>query len=193
MIVGLISDTHIPESRDVLWPQVYEAFSTVDCILHAGDIYDIGVIEQLSEIAPTYAARGNGDEGSGGRDPQPEHPSVKESWLIELNGFKIGVTHYIPMPPIPPKLTPQNWIKKLFPQASPDVVIYGDTHVEQIDHFDGILCVNPGSPTLPHNLNTQLGTIGMLDLSGTSPTASIHQLTAEGIEPFQWELSRRPW
>ena len=49
------------------------------------------------------------------------------------------------------------------------------------------------SPTLPHNLNTQLGTIGMLDLSGTSPTASIHQLTAEGIEPFQWELSRRPW
>ena len=46
MIVGLISDTHIPESRDVLWPQVYEAFSKVDCILHAGDIYDIGVIEK---------------------------------------------------------------------------------------------------------------------------------------------------
>ena len=26
--------------------------------------------------------------------------------------------------------------------------------------------MNPGSPTYPHNLNTQLGTIGFLEISG---------------------------
>ena len=61
------------------------------------------------------------------------------------------------------------------------------------DLIDDILCVNPGSPTFPHNLNTQLGTIGFLDLSGTKPSATIHQLTETGMQPFDWENSRRPW
>lgn len=33
MRIGLISDTHIPEARPQLWPQVFEAFSGVDYIL----------------------------------------------------------------------------------------------------------------------------------------------------------------
>ena len=30
--IGLISDTHIPEARDELWPQVFEVFQGVDAI-----------------------------------------------------------------------------------------------------------------------------------------------------------------
>lgn len=193
MKIGLISDTHIPESMPELWPHVFEAFDGVACILHAGDIHDIRVIDQLHEIAPTYAARGNGDDGSSGREVQPDDPRLKEVWLLELGGFKVGLTHYIPMPEMPPHLTVSKWIDKLYPEGRPDVLIYGDTHVEQIDVFDGVLCVNPGSPTFPHNLNTQLGTIGFLDLSGPAPEASIHQLTDDGIVPFDWAGSRRPW
>ena len=59
--IGLISDTHIPEARQELWPQVFHVFDGVDFILHAGDIHDLKVIDQLCEVAPTYAARGNGD------------------------------------------------------------------------------------------------------------------------------------
>ena len=193
MKIGLISDTHIPEAMPELWPHIFEVFDGVECILHAGDIHDIRVIDQLHEIAPTYAARGNGDDGSGGRSVQPADPRLQETWLLELNGFRVGLTHYIPMPEMPPSLTVSKWIDKLYPQARPDVLVYGDTHVEQIDVFDGVLCVNPGSPTFPHNLNTQLGTIGFLDLSGPTPDASIHQLTETGIEPFDWAASRRPW
>lgn len=193
MKVGLISDTHIPEAMPALWPHVFEAFDGVDCILHAGDIHDISVIDQLHRVAPTYAARGNGDDGSSGRAVQPEDARLREVWLLELNGFRVGLTHYIPMPEMPPQLTVSKWIDKLYPDARPDVLIYGDTHVEQINLFDGVLCVNPGSPTFPHNLNTQLGTIGFLDLSGERPAASIHQLTDDGIVPFDWENSRRPW
>jgi predicted phosphodiesterase len=90
-------------------------------------------------------------------------------------------------------LTVTNWIKQKFPETELDVLIYGDTHVEQIDVFDGVLCINPGSPTFPHNLNLQLGTIGILDLGGESPSAEIFQLTESGIQPFDWLNSRRPW
>ncbi|HKI74267.1 MAG TPA: YfcE family phosphodiesterase, partial [Pseudomonadales bacterium] len=165
----------------------------VDCILHAGDIHDISVIDRLHASAPTYAARGNGDDGSSGRAIQPEDPRLREVWLLELNGFKVGLTHYIPMPEMPPNLTVSKWIDRLYPDGRPDVLIYGDTHVEQIDVFDGVLCINPGSPTFPHNLNVQLGTVGFLDLSGNAPTASIHQLTEAGLAPFDWAASRRPW
>lgn len=193
MKIGLISDTHIPESRDSIWPQVLEAFADVDYILHAGDLHELSVIDTLHQIAPTYAARGNGEDGSGGRAIQPDHDQLQEAWLLELNGFKIGLTHYIPMPEIPPRLTVSNWIDKLFPETRLDVLIYGDTHVEQIDLIDGVLCINPGSPTYPHNLNLQLGTIGILDLAGEAPSAEIFQLTEAGIAPFDWANSRRPW
>ena len=64
MRIGLVSDTHIPEAGPELWPEAYEAFEGCEAILHAGDIYDISVVDRLNQIAPTWAARGNGDDGS---------------------------------------------------------------------------------------------------------------------------------
>ena len=59
--------------------------------------------------------------------------------------------------------------------------------------FEGVLCVNPGSPTYPHGLNTQFGTIGFLDIRDGRPEASIWQITEAGIEPYNWSKWRRPW
>ncbi len=193
MKIGLISDTHIPEAMPELWPHLFEQFHGVEAILHGGDIHHLSVIDQLHEIAPVYAARGNGDDGSGGRDIQPDDPRLRDTWLLEFNGFKIGLTHYVPMPEMPPHLTITRWIDKLFGDVVPDVLIYGDTHVEQIDHIDGVLCINPGSPTFPHNLNLQFGTIGMLHLDEDKPRAEILQLNETGVQPFDWASSRRPW
>jgi|TARA_B100000315_G_scaffold232217_1_gene244250 hypothetical protein len=193
MRIGLISDTHIPESTDALWPQVFAAFRGVDAILHAGDVHELFVVDQLNEIAPIYVARGNGDDGSGGRVPLPQDERLKENWVVELGGVSICMTHYVPIPEMPPNLTVTRWIDRLFDGRAPDVLIYGDTHVEAIDTIAGVLCVNPGSPTLPHNLSTQLGTIGFLEIDGKNLDASIWQLTEDGIEPFDWENSRRPW
>jgi uncharacterized protein len=54
--------------------------------------------------------------------------------------------------------------------------------------------VNPGSPTYPHNLDTQLGTIGFLEINGGKAEATIWQLTVdEGLRPFDWASSHRPW
>ena len=53
--IGLISDTHIPEARDSLWPQIADAFKGVDMIFHAGDIHDLWVLDELEKAAPVYA------------------------------------------------------------------------------------------------------------------------------------------
>ena len=51
--IGLIADTHVPETMAELYPQAYAAFAGCDAIYHAGDIYDTSVLEQLAAIAPT--------------------------------------------------------------------------------------------------------------------------------------------
>lgn len=185
--IGLISDTHIPEAGPHLWPQAYEAFTGCDAILHAGDIYDVSVVDQLASIAPTWAARGNGDDGSSGRDVQPDHPLLSDAWNHTFGGLRIGLTHHLPVPELS-FYRVADAIDRHFDGEQLDVCVYGDTHVERIDTFDGVLCVNPGSPTFPRNLEVQLGTIGFLEVSQTDGsivvTASLAQLTADGHEPL---------
>ena len=96
--IGLISDTHIPEARDSLWPQVYDAFADVDLIFHAGDIHELYVLDELEKLAPVYAARGNGEDGSGGRPVQPEDPRVKYAWLLQLEGLWVCLLYTSPSP-----------------------------------------------------------------------------------------------
>ncbi len=190
--IGLISDTHIPEARDELWPQVFDVFQGVDAILHAGDNHELFILDQLADIAPLWAARGNGEDGSGGRPIQPDHPRLRESWLLDIAGLKIGITHDVPIPEYPPHLTLERAMQRYFGCTDLDVLIYGDTHVEAVDTIGETLCVNPGSPTYPHNLNTQLGTVGFLEISGGRAEATIWQLTETGIDPFDWTRWRRP-
>ncbi len=190
--IGLVSDTHIPEAMDHLWPQVYEAFDGVDYIFHGGDIHEFWVLDTLEKLAPVYAARGNGEDGSGGRPVQPDDPRVREAWSFELENLNVGLTHYIPTEERPPYLTVARWVERYFPDKRPDVIVYGDTHTEAIEVVDGILCVNPGSPTYPHNYDTQYGTIGFLDLDDGEAGASVWLITDGGIEPFDWEAVP-PW
>ena len=203
MRLGLISDTHIPEAMPELWPHVFEVFDGCEAILHAGDIYDLSVIEGLSAVAPTFAARGNGDDGSSGREVQPDDDRLRASWVIERSGLRIGLTHHMPIPAVG-QYTVAKALDRHFPGERLDVVVYGDTHVEHVTTIGGVLCVNPGSPTFPHNLEVQYGTVGFLDIEsdsfvdgagGATPrvTASIWRLNETGIEPFDWDTWGRPW
>ena len=182
--VGLVSDTHVPEARQELWPQVFRAFRDVDVILHGGDIHDLRVLDQLSALAPTYAARGNGEDGSGGRPVAGEDPRLRYAWALDLAGTRVGMTHDLPVPEHPPHLTVERWRRLRFGGEELDVIVYGHSHVEAIDVVGSTLCVNPGSPTYPHNLQTQLGTLGFLDINGKSVRASIWQLTDGEAAPL---------
>lgn len=56
MLVGVISDTH-----GLLRPEGVAALKGSDVIIHAGDIGRVDIVEQLREIAPTFAVPGNND------------------------------------------------------------------------------------------------------------------------------------
>ena len=190
--IGLIADTHIPEARATLWPQVYDAFEGVDCVFHGGDVHDLALLDELEKVAPVYCARGNGEDGSGGRPIQPEDPRVKYVWTVEIESLTVGLTHYIPVEEGPPGLTLDKFVARYWPTRTPDVIVSGDSHTELITEIDGILCVNPGSPTYPHNYDTQYGTIGFLDIDGDRAEPSVWLITDEGIEPFAWDAVP-PW
>jgi putative phosphoesterase len=61
MRVGLITDTHIPDIEEELPSQVFDVFRGGDLILHAGDIYNMSVLDELERIAPVKAAMGDDD------------------------------------------------------------------------------------------------------------------------------------
>ena len=190
--IGLIADTHIPEARATLWPQVYDAFAGVDRIFHGGDVHDLALLDELEKVAPVYCARGNGEDGSGGRPIQPEDPRVKYVWTMEIESLTVGLTHYVPVEDGPPGLTLDKFVARYWPEKRPHVIVSGDSHTELIAEVDGILCVNPGSPTYPHNYDTQYGTIGFLELEDGKAEASVWLITDDGIEPFDWDTIP-PW
>ncbi|MYD66418.1 MAG: YfcE family phosphodiesterase [Chloroflexi bacterium] len=188
--IGLVSDTHIPEAGETLYPQVFEAFADVDCILHAGDIHDISLIDLLSEVAPTFVARGNGDDGSGGRPVQPEDPRLREGWFLELAGLRVGIAHTVPVPDIG-RWTLEAAMERYCGRTDLDVMVFGDTHTEQVEEVRGVLCVNPGSPTLPRNYERRLGTIAFLDIADGKATVDMRQLTEDGHAPYDWSNWKR--
>jgi putative phosphoesterase len=65
MLIGVISDTHIPERANTIPEIVFEIFKEVDLILHAGDLVSLEVRDQLEKIAPTICVQGNMDRYTG--------------------------------------------------------------------------------------------------------------------------------
>ena len=167
MRIGLLSDTHLPEAP-ILWPEIFEAFEGVDLILHAGDLVEAHVLDDLEVVAPVLAAQGNHDLHI------TTDERVKPLHILELEGYTVALLHYFE-----PVAERRQWLMRTFLGGIwPDVVIHGDTHFERIDHIDGALCINPGSATLPRNMSPRLGHIAYLTLErGKPPEAEIVHLS----------------
>lgn len=182
MHIGLISDTHIPAAAPNLWPEIYEALRGCELILHAGDIYVVEVLDWLGKLAPVLAARGNGDE----RDPADPHarPGVPEdervslAHILRLQGFRVGLAHCFDTVEERPWMTTDQQMHEVFGEPV-DIVVCGHSHVPLVQRCDnGVVIVNPGSATLPHNYMPQLGTVAYLDLEPGSYRASILDLAS---------------
>jgi len=73
--IGLISDTH-----NLVRPEAKRALAGVDRILHAGDICGPAVLQELEQIAPVVAVRGNNDRGSWA-------DSIKTTEMVDIDGL----------------------------------------------------------------------------------------------------------
>jgi len=176
MRIGIISDTHIPEACEHLPPAVFEIFRGVDLVMHAGDVYINRVLDELARIAPVIAALGNGDEGLDGHKHKLEiDERVREAHQLEIQGVRIGLVHAIPTPDETSHQVFLNAMNRHF--GSPmDVIVQGHSHCEGIVRYGDTLVVNPGSATLPHNLNYRPGTVAILEISNGAASAEIIQL-----------------
>ena len=119
--IGLISDTH-----GLLRPEATHALQGVDHIIHAGDIGNSSILEQLADIAPLIAVRGNNDFGAWA-DALPTEKT------LELGGATLYVLHDV------------NELDLDLQAAGIQVVISGHSHSPLISTQNGVLFVNPGS------------------------------------------------
>ena len=186
--IGVISDTHSAGSGRDLPMKILEALKGVDMILHCGDLECLGVLDYLEEVAPLLAVRGY-------EDPVEEGERLAlTTRVVKVEGVSIGMIHDIQWPG--PKIhTSPDGADLILPEANGreimarkfkepvDIVLYGDTHEEIVTYWDGIMIMNPGSPTYPGKRHKRgvLGTLGILEIDGEDAAGRIVELDLTGL------------
>lgn len=182
MRIGVISDTHTPSVSSEPPQEVVRAFEGVDHIFHAGDILIASCLDWLEQIAPVTAVE------LGAHAHFSDDPRVEEKRVFEMAGYKIGMVHDLIIPgmggevmsgAIPREFPPEKSLPKaiegVFGTAL-DVVVFGHTHYAMVEEHQGILLVNPGSPSLPRQVR-RLGQVAILELLPEGSKAEILELS----------------
>jgi uncharacterized protein len=132
--VVVTGDTHLgPRRRGPLPPALLAACAEADRILHTGDVVDVGLLDELAALAPLDGVAGNCD----GWDVADRVP-VEQT--VEIGGVLVALLH----DPGPVRDRRER-LRARFPQAR--AVCFGHTHLPACDDRDGLLLLNPGSPT----------------------------------------------
>jgi uncharacterized protein len=119
--VGLISDTH-----GLLRPQAADMLRGSNHIIHAGDVGNKSILQQLAALASVTVVRGNTDTGEWADD-------LPESALVQIGNVLVYVMHDLALLDIDPKATGVH------------IVVSGHSHKPRIEERQGVLYVNPGS------------------------------------------------
>lgn len=149
-VLGLISDTH-----GRLPAEVHRVFNGVDRILHAGDIGDAGIMEELRLIAPVVAVKGNMDWAEWSR-------KLPETEILTIGDVRIGIVHDLYRRPDD------------FSRTGCRVIIDGHTHKAQIVDKNGVLHINPGSAGQPRD--NRPASVALLKIKGRKVEADLIQL-----------------
>jgi len=132
------------------------ALTGADYIIHAGDVGDASILEQLSTIAPVTAVRGNNDKGAWAS-------GVSETEVVRVGAAIIYVIHDVKALDLDPAA------------AGFHAVIAGHSHRPSIKLREGVLFINPGSAG-PRRFKLPVS-VGWLTVSGTSIKPHIVELT----------------
>ena len=131
MKIGLLSDTHT-----FLDEKIFEYFSGVDEIWHAGDIGDVATADALETFKPLRAVYGNIDGG----ELRIRYP---EDQVFVMEGVSVWMTHIGGFPP-----RYSSWIKDRITSLNPKLFICGHSHILKIMpdvKRPGSLIINPGA------------------------------------------------
>ena len=129
-----MSDTHTHHGTRPLPPGAWPYIETADHILHAGDVTDPALLDELKTFAPIDVVMGNVD----GWDIQEW--GARNVATINLAGIEIGMVHDSGQ-----TKGRRERMRRLFPEAR--VVIFGHSHMPMNEDDGELLLLNPGSPT----------------------------------------------
>ncbi len=118
--VGVISDTH-----GLLRPEALLALEGSQVILHAGDVGGSDVLEQLSQVAPVLAVRGNTDGGWARLLPERRR--------LELGGVPLLLLHDRALLGLDPA------------REGLGLIVFGHSHRPLAETRKRVLWFNPGS------------------------------------------------
>ncbi len=104
---------------------------SADLILHAGDLMDPALLDELAGYAPVRAVRGNLD---------PPDLDLPESLEFDFGGIRVAMIHDSGR-----KQGRRTRLRRRFPEAR--VVIFGHSHIPFLEDESGLMLLNPGSPT----------------------------------------------
>jgi uncharacterized protein len=132
--IAVVSDTHMPRGARALPEGCVERLRAADLILHAGDFTGEVFLQWLRELGPPLeAVFGNMDEPS-------LQASLPETRIVEADGLRIGMVHV----PGPAERRAAR-LEAMFPGC--DAIVYGHTHLPEVERVGGVWILNPGSPT----------------------------------------------
>jgi len=145
MKIGIISDTH-----GKLPTEVFDIFAGVDQVIHAGDIGNQHVIDELKVIAPVRAIYGN-------MDTFPLVSRLNRMEFFALENYSFCLTHNIG--------SPKAFTYELFKMnRRVDFVIYGHTHQPEKTEYNQVIFINPGSVVQPRY--SRRGSVAILEING---------------------------
>ena len=105
-----------------------------DLVVHAGDFTARSVLAELEALGPPVAAV------SGNMDDEELKQSLPATRVVEADAVRIGIVH------VPgPRMGREARLAARFPDC--EAVVYGHTHVPQVERFQHLWVLNPGSPT----------------------------------------------
>jgi hypothetical protein len=136
------------------WPYV----ETADHILHAGDVCDPTLLDELKVFAPVTVVMGNCD------GPDIAHWGARDEAVVDLGGVKVAMLHDSGA-----KAGRRERMRARFPDAR--VVVFGHSHIPWNEDADGLLLLNPGSPTWPRT--APYPSMAILWIDGTSTEAEV--------------------
>jgi putative phosphoesterase len=148
--IGVISDTH-----GYLDPEVLDVFAGVDHIVHAGDLGNLAILEELESVAPVTAVCGNIDTGDVGKE-------LPREVAVELGGMRTVVGHKRK------RVLKHIGSGRLFvgeDGRGPDLVIVGHDHQPSAVWVDGTLLLNPGTASAPYEEDDD-PTVAIVEKSG---------------------------
>ena len=127
----VIADTHIPRRAKTLPEALTPYLGRADLVLHAGDLMSPALLEELAAYAPVMAVRGNLDP------PDADLPETRE---FDFGGARVSMVHDSGA-----RRGRRARMRRRFPDAR--VVVFGHSHIALLEDEDGLMLLNPGSPT----------------------------------------------